>query len=107
MTLRENVVIVTGGAKGVGRYAAHTFAKEGARVAIADVDVERLHRTLSELGQITDAMAVSADVRSEDEVRRLIDEVVTRFGRIDVLLNNAGIVPHTAWGIPRWPPIRS
>jgi NAD(P)-dependent dehydrogenase (short-subunit alcohol dehydrogenase family) len=47
--MHGKVVIVTGGAKGIGRYAAHTFAREGARVVIADIDVERLNKTLGEL----------------------------------------------------------
>ncbi len=49
MMLDGKVVIVTGGAKGVGRYASRTLALEGAKVAIADIDTERLHRTVKEL----------------------------------------------------------
>jgi 3-oxoacyl-[acyl-carrier protein] reductase len=105
--LEGKVVIVTGGAKGIGRYTAHTFAQQRAKVAIVDIDTERLHRTLSELRQMnTDALAVTADVRNEHEVRRIVDQIVTHFGQIDVLVNNAAIVPHFAWGVPRWPRIR-
>jgi len=49
---------------------------------------------------------VKADVRNEDEVRSMVDQVVSRFGKIDVLVNNAGIVPHFQWGTPKWPRIR-
>jgi NAD(P)-dependent dehydrogenase (short-subunit alcohol dehydrogenase family) len=105
--LEGKVVIVTGGAKGIGRYAAQTLAREGAKLAIADIDTERLHTTLKELRELgTDALAVAANVRHEDEVRRMVDQVATRFGRIDVLVNDAGIVPHFNWGLPRWPRIR-
>lgn len=104
--LEGKVVIVTGGAKGIGRHAAKTFAQERAKVVIADVNKELLHKTSSELGQLTEALAITADVRSEGDVKKMVDQVVSRFGQIDVLVNNAAIVPHFAWGIPRWPRIR-
>jgi 3-oxoacyl-[acyl-carrier protein] reductase len=105
--LEEKVTIVTGGAKGIGRYAAHTLAQAGAKVVIVDVDVERLHKTLGELRNLNfEALALTADVRHEDEVRRMVHQVVDRFGQIDVLVNDAGIVPHFNWGIPRWPRVR-
>lgn len=104
--LEGKVVIVTGGAKGIGRHAAKTFAQEKAKVVIADVNKELLQETSRELGQLTEALAITADVRSEDDVKKMVDQVVSRFGRIDVLVNDAAIVPHFAWGIPRWPRIR-
>jgi 3-oxoacyl-[acyl-carrier protein] reductase len=105
--LTGKIVIVTGGAKGIGRYAAHTLAQAGATVVIVDVDVERMHKTLGELRDLKfEAWALAADVRHEDEVRRMVHQVVDRFGQIDVLLNDAGIVPHFNWGIPRWPRVR-
>src|SRR5687768_15761809 len=100
--MHGKVVIVTGGAKGIGRYAAHTFAREGARVVIADIDVERLNKTLGELRERNaEAMALPIDVRDENDVRRMAHEAIDRFGQIDVLVNDAGIVPHFNWGIPR------
>ena len=104
--LEGKVVIVTGGGKGIGQHAAKTFAAEKAKVAIADFDRERLQKTAGELGRLTDTLAINADVRSEADVKKMVDQVVNRFGRIDVLVNNAAIVPHFAWGIPRWPRIR-
>lgn len=104
--LEGKVVIVTGGARGIGRHAAKTFAQEKAKVVIADVDKEWLHKTSSELGQLTETLPINADVRSEGDVKRMIDQVANRFGRIDVLVNDAAIVPHFAWGIPRWPRVR-
>ena len=105
--LQGKIVIVTGGAKGIGRYAAHTLAQAGGTVIIVDVDVERLHKTLVELRDLKfEAWALAADVRHEDEVRRMVHQVVDRYGQIDVLVNDAGIVPHFNWGIPRWPRVR-
>ena len=104
--LEGKVVIVTGGAKGIGKHAAKTFAQQKAKVVIADFDKGRLEKTASELGRFTDTLAINVDVRGEDDVKKMVDQVVNRFGQIDVLVNDAAIVPHFAWGIPRWPRIR-
>ena len=105
--LQSKVVIVTGAAKGIGRYAAHTLAQAGGTVVLVDSDVQRLRKTSSELRDLDfETLAVPVDVRSESEVRRMVHEVVDRFGHIDVLVNDAGIVPHFNWGIPRWPRVR-
>ena len=103
--LEGKVVIVTGGARGIGRHAAKTFAQERAKVVIADVDKEWLQKTSIELGQLTETLAINVDVQNEAGVRKMADQVVSRFDRIDVLVNNAAVVPHFAWGIPRWPRI--
>ena len=103
--LEGKVVIVTGAGKGIGRHAATTFAQEKAKVVIADVNNEWLQKTASELGRLTETLAINADVRDEVTVKKMVDQVMNRFGRIDVLINNAAIVPHFAWGIPRWPRI--
>jgi 3-oxoacyl-[acyl-carrier protein] reductase len=105
--LQGKIVIVTGGAKGIGRYAAHTLAQAGATVVLVDTDVPRLRKTSSELRDLSfETFALPADVRNESEVRRMVYEVVDRFGQVDVLVNDAGIVPHFNWGIPRWPRVR-
>ncbi len=104
--LEGKVAIVTGSGKGIGRHAAKTFAQEKTKVVIADIDKELMQKTSSELGQFTDTLGINVDVRNEDDVRRMVDQVVKRFGQIDVLVNDAAIVPHFAWGIPRWPRIR-
>src|SRR3989304_1056182 len=100
--IEGKVVIVTGSGKGIGRHAAKTFAQEKAKVVIADVNKEWLQKTSGELGRLTDTLAINVDVRSEDDVRKMVEQVVNRFGQIDVLVNDAAIVPHFAWGIPRW-----
>lgn len=99
------VVIVTGAAKGIGKHAAKTFAEQKAKLVIADFDKERLEKTSTELGALTEVLALGCDVRSEEDVRKMVEQALKRFGRIDVLINNAAIVPHFAWGIPRWPRI--
>jgi NAD(P)-dependent dehydrogenase (short-subunit alcohol dehydrogenase family) len=104
--LEGKVVVITGGGKGIGRHAAKTFAEEKAKIVIADFDKERLEKTSSELARLTETLAVNADVRSEEDVKKMVELVMSRFGRIDVLVNDAAIVPHFAWGIPRWPRIR-
>lgn len=105
--MKGQVVIVTGGAKGIGRHAARTLARAGAIVVLADTDVERLRKTATELREVQpDATALPTDVRIEADVRRMVYEVVERFGKIDALVNDAGIVPHFNWGIPRWPRVR-
>jgi 3-oxoacyl-[acyl-carrier protein] reductase len=105
--MEHNVAIVTGGAKGLGRYAAHTLARAGATVVLADIDTERLHKTLHEIREInSQAAALAVDVRNESDVRRMVHDVIQRFGRVDTLINDAGIVPHFNWGAPRWPRVR-
>ena len=101
--LQDKVVVVTGSGQGIGKHAAKTFAKEKAKVVIADFNADLAMKTAAEIGQTTETLAVHADVRDEDSVKNMIDEVIRRFGRIDVMMNNAAIVPHFAWNIPRWP----
>lgn len=103
--LQGKVVLVTGGAQGIGRYIAHTFAKEGAKVAVADIaPTEKVTNELRAME--VEALGIRADVTSERDVEAMVDQVVDRFGRLDVLINDAAIVPHFAWGGPRWAAIR-
>ena len=104
--LQDKIVIVTGSAQGIGRHGAKTFAQEKAKVVIADINEERAKKTADEFGQMTETLALHVDVRDEDSVKRMVEQVINRFGQIDVLVNNAAIVPHFAWGIPRWSRIR-
>jgi NAD(P)-dependent dehydrogenase (short-subunit alcohol dehydrogenase family) len=101
--LQDKVVVITGSGQGIGKHAAKTFAREKAKVVIADVNAELAKKTAEEIGQNAEAMAVHADVRSEESVKSMVEQVIQRFGQIDVMMNNAAIVPHFAWNIPRWP----
>ena len=87
MRLKDRVAIITGAGMGIGEAVARLFAAEGARLALCDVDDEAGQRVAQETG----ALYVHADVRVEEEVRRFIDATVQRFGRIDVVVNNAGV----------------
>src|SRR2546429_6294510 len=100
--LENQVVVVTGASKGIGRYIAHTFAQAGAKLVLADVDsLDNVVREVKEME--ADVLPVKTDVRDESQVAALMDRAAAEFGKIDVLVNNAGIVPHFQWGTQRWP----
>jgi 3-oxoacyl-[acyl-carrier protein] reductase len=89
--LKDQVAIITGGARGIGRAIAEAFAAEGARLALADMDRAALEAAAGDLG----ALAVPTDVSDEEAVRAMVEATVRRYGRIDILVNNAGICPLT------------
>jgi NAD(P)-dependent dehydrogenase (short-subunit alcohol dehydrogenase family) len=82
------VALVTGGGTGIGRATALELARTGAKVAICGRRPEPLEAVKAELGE--DCLAVPTDVREPEQVAALVDQTVDRFGRIDVLVNNAG-----------------
>jgi len=89
--MNSPVVLITGALTGIGRATALAFAKEGARVVVSgrhDEEGKKLAAEMRRLGG--EAEFVRADVRHEEEVRKLIDKTVERFGRLDVAVNNAG-----------------
>jgi NAD(P)-dependent dehydrogenase (short-subunit alcohol dehydrogenase family) len=105
MSLRGKVVVITGGAKGIGRYNARLFAAEGARIAIADIaPMDTVVKEVKDLE--AEVLPVPTDLREEDQVADLMKQVNDAYGRIDVLINNAGIVPHFQWGLPHWDRVR-
>lgn len=87
------VAVVTGGAGDIGRAAAAAFAAAGASVVLVDVAAQRLSDACAEVAEATggELMAVEADARDATDARRYVDTAINRFGRIDVLFNNAGI----------------
>jgi 3-oxoacyl-[acyl-carrier protein] reductase len=89
MRLKDKVCIVTGGAAGIGKATAQKFAQEGAKVIICDVNEEAGKALVAELGN--DASFYKVNVTNRQEVQSWIDDVVAKYGRIDVLINNAGI----------------
>lgn len=101
--LEGKVVVITGSGQGIGKHAARTFAQEKATVVIADFNLDLAKKTAAEIGASTESIAIDTDVRSENSVKKMIDEVIHRCGQIDIMMNNAAIVPHFAWNIPRWP----
>ena len=90
--LDNRVAVVTGAAQGIGKAIADKLAAEGATVVVADINGEGAERAAPEGGA-----AMQVDVSKEDDVRRMVDETVSRFGRLDVLVNDAAIVPFTPW----------
>ncbi|MEY2535036.1 MAG: hypothetical protein QOF29_2946 [bacterium] len=89
-TLAGRVVAITGGARGIGRATASVLAREGAIVAIGDLDAGLAHRTAAEISPNVSAFAV--DVTDHESFERFVDEVEERLGPLDVLVNNAGIM---------------
>src|SRR5437016_10307700 len=93
MQLRDTAALVTGGGRGIGRAIALALAERGARIAIADVRGPHAERVAEEIrAGGARALAVEADVTAAEQVRGLVERVVSAFGGIDVLVNNAGIV---------------
>ena len=92
--LRGKSAVVTGAAKGIGRATAELFAREGARLVVNDVDgegLEGLRERLAASG--AEVGTVVGDVSVVEDARRIIDAAVGGFGRIDVLVANAGVIP--------------
>lgn len=87
MNLSNARVLVTGGSSGIGHGTARALLERGARVAICGRDADRLARAAGEIG----ALPIPADVRDEQEVQRLVREVVEGLGGYDILVNNAGV----------------
>ena len=93
MKLENKVAVVTGAARGIGRACAERLLSDGARVVIADIDVDRLAKTTDEIGTSDNVLAVAADVSKKSDIDHLITQAVERFGSIDIMVNNAGIAP--------------
>ncbi len=89
MRLKDKVAIVTGGASGFGAGIARRFAAEGARVLIADLDLQGALDLAAELGEQAHALCV--DVADAGDVRLMMDTAEQQFGRLDILVNNAGV----------------
>src|SRR5437764_5550134 len=101
MRVQDKVVVITGAAHGIGEALARRFHKEGAKaVVVSDIDGAAAEKVASEIG----GFAMRTDVGQESEVRRLVDETISRFGPIDLFCSNAGIfieggieAPNEAW----------
>lgn len=87
MELKDKIVVITGGSKGLGRALAKEFVKNGSKVIITARKKEELDKTASEVG----ALGIVSDVTKEEQVIALAEEVVNKLGRIDVWINNAGM----------------
>ena len=106
MRLKDKVALITGGARGIGRAIALIFAKEGADVVVADVNLEIALKTASEIENLgRKALALEMDVTNYDKVEEGINKILDKMGKVDILVNNAGItkdnlllrMSHTDW----------
>lgn len=94
--LTNKTSIVTGGGSGIGKEIAKALAQFGSNIVIADKNAENARQTVQELQSIPiEAIAIPMDVSQEEEVIQLINLTITQFGKIDILINNAGIMQKT------------
>lgn len=92
--LKPYVVLITGGASGLGLAAAHGFAKEGATIVIADLQEAAAVSVAQQLG--SQHLGLACDVADEAQVNRVVDTVIKKYGRVDVLINCAGVADRVA-----------
>ena len=92
MRLKEKVTLITGAAQGIGRGCAEAFAREGAKIVIADRDREAGRKTAADIfEQGGDVLFVAVDISQPEQVEGLVSRTVDHYGRLDVLISNAGI----------------
>ncbi len=91
MKKTNKTVIITGAGRGIGRYAAGFLLEKGCHVALLESDTTALDETRAEFSRFANALPLLTDISKEKEVRQAIDDVASRFGRVDVLVNNAAI----------------
>ena len=90
--MKDKVIIITGGSSGIGKAMAEAFGKNGSKIFITGRNLTDLHQTVSELKtKGIDAHGFQADVSIEDDNRKMFTEAMQKFGRVDILINNAGI----------------
>ncbi|MBU3933294.1 MAG: 3-oxoacyl-[acyl-carrier-protein] reductase [Candidatus Omnitrophica bacterium] len=92
MLLKDKVAIITGGARGIGKEIALTFAREGAKVAIADINPQTLKEAEKEIASCgVEALALTVDVTDYTQVGQMVNKTLDKFKKIDILISNAGI----------------
>jgi NADP-dependent 3-hydroxy acid dehydrogenase YdfG len=92
--IKNKVIVITGASSGLGEAAARRLAEGGARLVLGARRIQRLQSLAKELSQGPEA-AVQTDVTKPEEVKRLVDQAAKAHGRVDVIINNAGLMPHS------------
>ena len=93
--LKDNVAIVTGGARGLGKAMATALAQAGSNIVIVDIDLEEAQKTANDLQKEgIEAIAIKVDVTQPKQIEQMVNTIIEKFGKIDVLFNNAGIALH-------------
>jgi NADP-dependent 3-hydroxy acid dehydrogenase YdfG len=92
--IEGKVVVITGASSGLGEATARLLAKLGAKLALGARRIDRLHALAKELS-LGEGAVLKTDVTQPDQVKRLVDQAVEAHGRIDVMINNAGLMPHS------------
>lgn len=106
-TLQDRIAVITGGAQGLGQAISLRLAHEGCHVVVADLKLDQAQATADQIRSQTDrnALAIGTDVTNEDQVKNLFDQTVNRFGRVDIVVANAGILiaqPITEAELNKW-----
>jgi 3-oxoacyl-[acyl-carrier protein] reductase len=92
MRLQNRVAVITGGAQGIGRAICLGMAREGAKIVVADLQADKANTVVTEIQVLgAEAIAIEVNVANEMSVKRLADRTFERFGRIDILVNDAGV----------------
>jgi len=92
MRLKDKVAVVTGAGAGIGKAIALKFAKEGAKVVIADYNIEKAELVSSEISKISESIAIKTDVGFSKDVQNMVNVTIKKFGKINILVNNAAII---------------
>jgi len=92
MKLKDRVAIVTGGGKGIGEEICLGLSREGAKIVIAEIDIENSEKVIKKIQDNgSEAIVLKTDVSDENSINNMVDEAIKHFGKIDILINNAGI----------------
>jgi len=93
MKLKGKVAIVTGAGQGIGKQVSLAFAREGAKVALADLNIEKINEVKEEIISMgTESISIQADITSEESFNKMVEKTVKYFGKIDILSNQAGCI---------------